>query len=208
MSNEIDGGQDSLLTDRYRETLKMQPESNNYVRDTRAKMRQRVRTGLYDFTYLNQYAEDRDIREIFDAKHEMSHRLKGEDPDAPDTRKEKLAADSPSPGQFVPVRHMIEFAYRGMRANGVGAQEFAENIIAPALMYGEAKHKSVEPGRVESKIDLTLEVHDPEGMDPVEKWKHDIPLSKEDFSELYDRLPEVDPDRKIGEQIREHLIDD
>jgi hypothetical protein len=208
MSDQIDGGQDSLLTERYRETLELQPESNNYVRDTRAKMRQRVRTGLYDFTYLNQYAEERDIKEIFDAKHVMSNRLKDGDPDVPDVRKEKLASDSPFPGQFIPIRHMIEFAYRGMRANGVGPQEFAQSVLEPALMYGEAKHKSVDPARVESKIGLTLEVHDSEGMDPVEKWKHDVPLSKEDFSELYDRLPEADPDRKIGEQIREHLIDE
>jgi hypothetical protein len=204
----IDGAQDSLLTDRYRETLEMQPESNKYVRDTRSKMRQRVRTGLYDFTYLNQYAEQRDIDEIFHLKHEIPQR-KGVEPDSPDTSKIERISDTDLPGQFTPVRHIIEFVYRGMRSAGIDRQEFAEKVLAPALMYGEAKHKDVDPAIVESEIDLTLEVHNnAEEMDPIEKWKHDVPLSKEEFAELYDRLPEVEGERDISAQIKEHLIDE
>lgn len=202
-----------MLTKDMRELLELQPENDNRVRTRRAEMRERVRVGLHDFMSLNQYVKDTDIEQIFDHKHEVSTQVKGVDDDATDEKKAVVSSQMEVPGQFMPVRHMIQFAYRGMRANGVTPNEFVSKILERSIMHAEAEYQGEDPTNVECKLDLTLEIHDPDRMDPAEKWKHDVPLSKEDYNEIHERLsnhPDVDETlgKNLGGLIDKHLIDD
>ncbi|THE65595.1 hypothetical protein D8Y22_06580 [Salinadaptatus halalkaliphilus] len=198
-----------------RELLKLEPENDNRIRDRRTKIRKRVRDGLYDFTYLNQYAKETDVRQIFDHKYEVPNQVKGVEHSDTEESKAAISSQMNVPGQFVPVRHMIQFAYRGMRANGMDADEFVNKILEPSIQKGEAKHKDVDRGQVECDLTLkTLEVHYDKGeMDPIEKWERGLGLSSDDIRTLHKRVsehPEVEETlgRDIGELINKYLVDD
>lgn len=203
MSNEKEPH--SLLNSLHKEYLEHHNQPGDGKTTLRQLIRDRVQRGLHDFVVLNQYARDTDIEQIFYRKDEL-HDTDGNE-SIPDTRDIMIQA------HWVPVRHMIAFAWRGLRANGMEKQEIFERAIVPAIEEGEAEHKNSTRENVESEISLeTLEVHrGVSQLEPLEKFDRGLALTGEEWQELYDQLnQELDRDirdENLNELIEEHLID-
>jgi len=197
--------QNSLLTTAFRKLIKSDPEHTALERKNRNRMRNRVKQGLSDICLLNQYARTDDIRQIF---HKENSRNAAHPAQQVDGRQELLS------NQWIPARHMIALAWRGLRLNGVDKNDIFERVIIRGIEDGEADYEGVPHGRVESDVEFNqLEAVKEQGIDPVEKWERGISLSSDDLREISDRLnehPDVETivGEDIGELIDQHLVDD
>ena len=197
--------QNSLLTTAFRKLIKSDPEHTALERKNRNRMRNRVKQGLSDICLLNQYARTDDIRQIFHREHGRNAAHPAQQVDG---RQELLS------NQWIPARHMIALAWRGLRLNGVDKNDIFERVIIRGIEDGEADYEGVPHGRVESDVEFNqLEAVKERGIDPVEKWERGISLSSDDLREISDRLnehPDVETivGEDIGELIDQHLVDD
>lgn len=208
MGEDIDREQHSLLRSDWRMYLKEGLGTSDSERKLRERIRDRVVTGLYDCSIINQYARDEDIKQIFERlwddgteNAEQSVLVNGEGRNLTETH-------------FVAARAMISLAWRGLRLNGVDKDEIFEKVIVRGLEDAEADYQGVPYGRVESDISLQkLEAHtNVEDMDPVEKLQRGLSLSGEDLQTIHNRLSEhPDVDQTLGKNIhelaKEHLVD-
>lgn len=208
MSKDINREQHSLLRSDWRAYLKEGIGTSEADRKLRERLRDRVVTGLYDVAILNQYARDRDIKQIFKrlsndetANVEQSELVNGEEMSLYETH-------------FIAAEALVSLAWRGLRECGVDQQQIFDRVVVPGIESGEADYKGVPHGRVESNMSLTkLETHtDVENMDPVEKVERGLALSGDDFQTLHNRLSQhPDVDETIGKNIIEltktHLIE-
>ena len=198
MSKDINREQHSLLRSDWRAYLKEGIGTSEAERKLRERLRDRVVTGLYDVAILNQYARDRDIRQIFERlsddeteNTEQSDIVNGESRELHDTH-------------FVAANALVSLAWRGLRECGVDQREIFDRVIVPSIETGEADYQGVSQNKVESDISLTeLETHaDVDDMDPLEKWKRGLGLSGNDYQTLHDRLSEhPDVDETLGKDI-------
>lgn len=208
MSKDINREQHSLLRSDWRAYLKEGIGTSDAERKLRERLRDRVVTGLYDVAILNQYARDRDIKQIFKrlsndetANVEQSELVNGEEMSLYETH-------------FVAAKALVSLAWRGLRECGVDQQRIFDRVVVPGIESGEADCKGVPHGRVESNMSLTkLETHTGvENIDPVEKVERELALSGNDLQTLHNRLSQhPDVDEIIGKNIIEltktHLID-
>lgn len=209
MSKDINREQHSLLRSDWRTYLKRGIGTSDAERKLRERLRDRVVTGLYDVAILNQYARDKDIKQIFKrlsndetANAEQSELVNGEEMSMYETH-------------VVAARALVSLAWRGLRECGVDQQRVFDRVVVQGIESGEADSKGVPHGRVESNISLTkLETHTGvENMDPVEKWKRGLGLTGEDLQEINNRLsehPDVDgiAGKELDPLIKEYLIGD
>lgn len=211
---------DSLLTDSYREYLihKPEPDSNGYQRKKRGRMRDRIRVGLGDFVTLNQKIESRDLKQIFDKRlDEVSgqdeHLKYGDMPELgePDFGDTAMA--------YILTTHVVSFVYRGLRAIGNEPYQALNEAILRGALMGEAKHKGVTREYVglvwdEDNERADIVVHDKSNLDPLEKWKRDLPLTPEERGQLHEELIEAVPEdvyqeatpADIDDLIAEYLV--
>lgn len=186
----------SLLTRRQREILITNPDPSDSLRTERGRMRNRVRVGLGDFTTLNQNIRPRDLERIFDKRLDETtgkdeHLKYGDLPELgePDFDDTAMA--------YILTTHMVAFAYRGLRAIGNDPDSILSNAIMRGVEMGEAKHCGVDRSLVE--WDFDLEVHDSAELDPLEKWKRDLPMSADERAQLHEELIEVVPEEVYQE---------
>lgn len=176
----------SLLTPKYRDIVKNNPEPSDAVRTNRYKMRKRVVQGLHDMALLNQYARDDDIKQIFERKRN----------DADDNRTQdytQLKKDPIHESHWVPARHIVALLWQGLRSNNMTQAEVFEKVIIAGIEKGEAQYRGAsDRGIVESDISLnSLEIHwDKDKMDPLEKFRRELGLSGSDIRELSERVEE------------------
>lgn len=208
----------SLLTEAFRDYLREKPDPSDYQRKLRKRLRERVRIGLNDFSVLNQKIRDDDLEQIF----EKTRVWQGTEEQVKEYGEDHLEPgqliETAEPGQQQPrvgIHHMIAFAWRGFRKIGMDKDQIFNEIVIPAIEWGEAQHKGTDPMKVESNITFNkLQAHsDIPDIDPLEKWKRDLALTGEDYQVLQDRLsehPEVDEilGEDINELIEKHLIED
>lgn len=208
MGKEIDREQHSLLRSDWRAYLKQGVGTSDSERKLRERIRDRVVTGLYDCSIINQYARNDDIKQMFERlsndgteNAEQSELVNGESRNLPETH-------------FTAARAMVSLAWRGLRLNGLDKEEIFEKVIVRGVEDAEADYKGVPHGRVESDMKLNkLEPVTETGIDPVEKWERGISLSGDDLREISDRLndhPDVETivGEDIGDLIDQHLVDD
>jgi hypothetical protein len=206
MPRDIDDGQHSLLRADWREDIKDGIGPGETERKYRQYIRERVRTGLYDISLLNQYMRDDDIKRIF-------HRVNDGNGAGPNQDVDERAPMVQE--HWIPARHMVALAWRGLRLNGMDKGDIFESVIVRGIEDAEADYAGVPHGRVESSIEFNkLEVHrDANEMDPVEKVKKGISPSGDDMQEIHNRLSNhPDVDSTLGENLieltKKHLVDD
>lgn len=185
--SEMSGRSNSLLTQSHREYLIEKPEPHDYQRKKRGRMRSRIRNGLMDFSLLNSHIEERDLRQIFDNRlGEATGRVQnlkyGElpEPETPDFDDTAMA--------YIAVTHMVAFAWRGLRAIGNEPEDIFDNAIMKGVWNGEADHRGISRSLVEVNFDFDLEVHSDATIEPLEKWKRDLPLNASERAELHEQL--------------------
>lgn len=205
MPRDVDKEKHSLLRSDWRQDIKEGIGTKESERKYRQYIRERILTGFYDITLINQYMRDDDIKQIFQRKNDRNSAGPNQDVDE---RKTMLKE------HWVPARHMVALAWRGLRLNGMDKNEIFDRIFVRGIENGEADYTGVPHGRVESEIKFEkLEaVTNADDMDPVEKLQKEISLSGDDLQEITDRLSKhPDVDSIAGENIKglvkEHLID-
>ena len=184
-----------------------EPNKESKERTYRMRMRDRVVTGLHDLAILNQYARSDDIEQIF-------HR------DDTDTRPNGNQYIEDERGDFikahwVPAYHGVALFWQGLRANGMDKDDIFSQVIKAGIEKGEAQHKGVSRGAVESDISLNkLKAHkDTDNMGALEKWKRDgMQLTAEEWQELHEQVsnhPDVDDTtgKNLNELIKQHLVE-
>jgi hypothetical protein len=190
----------SLLRPLYRQYLRGETDlkTSEDDRATRKRIRERVQLGLDDIPLLNQYAESRDIKQIFHREDDEYETGGNQQSPREGNRATLITAN------WVPVRHFVSMAWHGLRANGMDKDEIFEKVIVRGIEWGEAEYQGVEDSQIESRISLDkLEYHtDTSDMDPVEKWKRGLGLTPNDIKELDNRLPEGED---IGNLLEKHL---
>jgi hypothetical protein len=206
MPRDIDSEKHSLLRSDWRQDLKEGIGTSETDRKYRQYIRERVQTGFYDIALLNQYMREDDIKQIFHREN---------DSNAADPNQEMDERETMMKEHWVPARHMVALAWRGLRLNGMDKKDIFERIIVRGIEDGEADYVDVPHGRVES--DLTLSKLEPvrldENLDPIEKVEKGISLSGEDIQEIHNRLSDhPDVDSTLGENLvdlaKEHLVND
>lgn len=181
---------DSLLKGDHRSYLENPLLEGDKDRKFRERMRNQVRRGLGDFFYLNRLMREDDIRQIFYGDFWRADIF---DQDSQSNRElNDLGVHQDSP--ILGVREMVEFAYRGLRLQGVSPAQIYKLVLRDAIRFGEAKHRDVEPRNIRVFWrgegwggTLDVEVVEPDGMDPLEKWEKGMPLSGDDVKALQER---------------------
>jgi hypothetical protein len=117
------------------------------------------------------------------------------------------------PEQTAGVSSILSMAYRGYRTHNMDSEEFTKSILEDALIKAESDRTDVSRNNVSADLELhELKAHpEPENLDTVEKWEKNLPLTREEQEQLYERVSDK-VDRKVslsevGELIEEHLID-
>ena len=100
---------------------------------------------------------------------------------------------------YIAVSHMVDFAYRGLRAIGNEPYQVLNEAILRGALMGEANYQGVAREYVglvwdEDNGRVDIEVHDKSGIEPLEKWKQDLPMTAEERGELHEQLIEAVPE--------------
>lgn len=183
----------SLLTDSHRSYLIEKPEPDDYQRKKRGRMRSRIRHGLMDLSLLNSHIEERDLRQIFDKRL-------GEATGRAENLKYGSLPEAKTPGfedtamAHIAVTHMVAFAWRGLRAIGNEPESIIDEAIMRGVWNGEADHRGISRSLISVDYDFDLEVHSNAAVNPLEKWKRDLPLNTSERAELHEQLIEAVPE--------------
>jgi hypothetical protein len=193
-----------FLSDRQRKYLsgEYQPETKNKERVLRFKIRSRVEGALFEFQILNDGISEKDLGLIFsEFESDIPQGGGGE------------IYNITMPEQTAGVSSILSMAYRGYRTHNMDSEEFTKSILENALIKAESDRTDVSRNNVSADLELhELKAHpEPENLDPVEKWEKNLPLTREEQEQLYERVSDK-VDRKVslsevGELIEEHLID-
>ena len=195
--------QDSLLTTAHREYLLEKPDPSDYQRKKRGRMRDRTRIGLTDFNILNHHIEERDLKQIFDKRlqevtDKQLHEKYGDLPELPSPKFDDTAM------AYINVTHMVSFAYRGLRAIGNEPHQALNEAILRGALMGEAEHQGISREYVALVWDkdnerVDIEIHSKSSLDPLEKWKQDLPMTANERNELHEKLIDVVPEEVYQE---------
>jgi len=203
MPKEIDRDKHSLLRSDWREYLKMGLGESEEARKTRERIRDRIRTGLYDVSIINQHARSDDIKQIFQRVNNANSAQGNQEVDGRDSKVKT---------HWVAARALVTLAWRGLRENEIDKDEIFENVIIRGIEDGEADYKGVPHGHVESDIAFNkLQAVETNGLLPVEKIERGLPLTGDEWKEVMELLnEELDRDFR-GENIvdlaKEHLTE-
>jgi hypothetical protein len=184
-----------MLTTEQRKTLLRISDvdrTGSHKRNFETDLRKRIRNGIYDFHELSNI-DQRDLRLIFDKQFLKSGGVngnikRGDLPKASEPEFEDTA------NQFIDIAHMIAFAWRGLRAIGNEPEAIIDNAIMEGVWYGEADHRGISRSLVAVDYDFDLEVHSDAVLNPLEKWKRDLPLNTSERGELHEQLIEAVPE--------------
>lgn len=187
--------QNAILTDEQRKTLLGISDierTGSHKRNFETDLRKRIRSGLHDFYELSKI-EQRDLRLIFDKQFLESDGINGniKRGDLPEASEPEFRDTA---NQYVDVTHMVAFAWRGLRAIGNEPKDIIDNAIMKGVWNGEADHRGISRSLVEIDYDFDLEVHTDAALDPLEKWKRDLPLTTSEHAELHEQLIEAVPE--------------
>ena len=194
---------DSLLTTAYREYLLEKPDPSDYQRKKRGRMRDRVRIGLGDMNLLNQNIEERDLKQIFDKRlqevtDKQLHEKYGDLPELPSPEFDDTAM------AYINVTHMVSFAYRGLRAIGNESHQALNEAILRGALMGEAEHHGISREYISLVWDknnerVDFEIHDKSNLNPLEKWKQDLPMTANERNDLDEKLIDEIPEEVYQE---------
>lgn len=212
--------QDSLLTKEMRRTLlgfTDQDRSDQARKNFEVDIRKRISNGLMDFSILNTGLEQIDIDgngtiDYDDLRIILDSRLVNEYGATENYKYDPETPELPNPdpefsdtaNAYIAVTHMVEFAYRSLRAIGNEPYQILNEAILRGALMGEARHKGVSPEYVflvwdEDNERVDIEVHEEGGLDPLDKWKQDLPMTPKERNELNSRLTEVVPEEVFQE---------
>lgn len=212
--------QDSLLTKEMRRTLlgRATTDRDNQARKNfETDIRDRITNGLIDFQTLNKGLDRKDtddngsidyddLRIILDSRlvndYGVTENYKY-DPDSPD-----LPNSDPDFGDtamaYIAITHMVAFAYRGLRAIGNEPYQALNEAILRGALIGEANHQGVAREYValvwdEDNERVDIAVSDKSSIEPLEKWKQDLPMTSEEHGRLHEQLIEAVPEEVYQE---------
>lgn len=195
MSNNVfpdDNRDRGILTKDDRKFLRGEKdfESEQSVRDTRYRIRKRVRNGLLDFSILLHHLDRNDREQIFEAFEKPSLSIDdGNVSLSPEEFQNVIKKTMLTKG----ISDSLSFVYLGVEDAGGSFTGVLESAISEAE---EERGYVVEDVKV--NIDVTRE--QPQFEDLIEKFEQGEPLSRSEISQIV-RSGELDFDEKTLEQI-------
>lgn len=215
----VDFPENSLLNGPYREYLKSRDGyraadgHDSADRETRRRLRGRIRRGIADFNLLNHYIRDRDLKQIFDKRVLDENELVPNRYNGPGGSEPNPDVDrSDTAMARINVTHAIAVFWRGLRLIGNEPYEIMSRSIFRGVQLGEAEHKGVSPSDVyfvhnEENGRVDVRVHDSADLDPIEKWSEGLPLTLEDKEELDRRILQYITEEEYLERISQGRLE-